>query len=227
MFNTAVSLFAAHRVRPFQAELANHYPLFRKAWMRVPVQATAFAGAYYVAAQLQLKLFPRFSKKWSKPSERPGVTPNTYLNNHDLISKFRFFEDGMAQADAKTEVERYLDIYTSGPLTKAEMLNRFAEGKPIDANFAKNFKIKRQGKDKDDIFWSLGKIHGLENIALCDLEELKATKGDPIKIQALVNKAHDAPRPTPPATFELALEEAYKNLEAYKAAVENFGGNGK
>jgi hypothetical protein len=67
----------------------------------------------------------------------------------------------------------------------------------------------------------------LENIALCDLEELKATKGDPIKIQALINKAHDAPRPATPVSFEKALEEAEKSLEAYKAAIENFGGKGK
>jgi hypothetical protein len=169
----------------------------------------------------------RFSKKWYSPTERMGVNSNTYLNNNDLISKFRFFEDGVASADAKSDVEKYLDIYTSGPLTKSEMLNRFAEGKSVDQHFAKNFKIKRMGKDKDDIFWSLGKIHGLENIALCDFEELKATKGDPLKIQALVDKAHDSPRPLPPATFELALEEAYANLEAYKAAVEDFGGKGK
>jgi hypothetical protein len=164
-------------VRPFQNELANHYPLFRKSWMRVPVQATAFMGAYYVVAQLQHKLFMRFSKKWYRPgpNNKQGVNANTYLNNNDLISKFRFFEDGVASADAKSEVEHYLDIYTSGPLTKAEMLNRFAEGKPVDEHFAKNFKIKRMGKDKDDLFWSLGKIHGLENIALCDPEELAAT----------------------------------------------------
>jgi hypothetical protein len=75
--------------------------------MRVPVQATAFMGAYYVAAQLQHKLFMRFSKKWYRPSptDRQGLNANTYLNNHDLISKFRFFEDGVASADAKSEVE--------------------------------------------------------------------------------------------------------------------------
>ena len=150
--------------------------------MKVPIQASAFGAAYYVASQLQHKLFLRFSNKFYRPESRLGVTPNTYLNNHDLISKFRFFEDGVASADARSDVENYLDIYTSGPLTKAEMLNRFAEGKPVDPNFSKNFKVKRMGKDKDDIFWSLGKIHGLENIALCDLEEVKATKGDPIKL---------------------------------------------
>lgn len=195
--------------------------------MKVPIQATAFGAAYYVAAQLQHKLFLRFSNKFYRPEGRLGVNPNTYLNNHDLISKFRFFEDGVASADAKSDVEKYLDIYSSGPLTKAEMLNRFAEGKPVDPNFSKNFKIKRMGKDKDDIFWSLGKIHGLENIALCDIDELKATKGDPMKIQALINQAHDAPRPKAPASFEKAVEEAYESLEAYKSAIENFGGKGK
>lgn len=62
------------------------------------------------------------------------------MNNHDLISKFRIFEEGsVAQADSQSQVESYLDIYSSGPLTKAEMLNRIAEGKPVDENFAKKF----------------------------------------------------------------------------------------
>jgi hypothetical protein len=47
----------------------------------------------------------------------------------------------------------YLDLYTSGPLTKAELLNRIADGLPVDPNFAKKFRIKRAGKDKNDIFW--------------------------------------------------------------------------
>jgi hypothetical protein len=40
-----------------------------------------------------------------------------------------------------------------------------ADGLPVDPLFASKFKIKRKGKDKDDIFWSLGKVHGIENIA--------------------------------------------------------------
>jgi hypothetical protein len=58
-----------------------------------------------------------------------------------------------------------------------------------------------------------GKIHGLENIALCDLEDIKACRGDPVKLQALVNKVHDAPRQLPPASFEEALSKLYKDLE--------------
>lgn len=41
--------FAAHRVMPFQTEAAKFHPLFRKSWMKFPMMATAFAGAYYVA----------------------------------------------------------------------------------------------------------------------------------------------------------------------------------
>ena len=44
------------------------------------------------------------------------------------------------------------------------------------------------GKDQDDLFWNYGKIHGLENIAFVDPEELEQTKGNPFKLQALINK---------------------------------------
>jgi hypothetical protein len=65
-----------------------------------------------------------------------------------------------------------LDLYTSGPLTKSELLNRIADGLPVDPNFAKKFRIKRAGKDKNDIFWAVGKIHGLENLAFATPEEI-------------------------------------------------------
>jgi hypothetical protein len=57
-----------------------------------------------------------------------GISGNSYLNNHDLISKFRFFEGDRAHADSETEVKEYLDIYHTGPLTKASLLDRIAEG---------------------------------------------------------------------------------------------------
>ena len=62
------------------------------------------------------------------------------------------------------------------------MLNRMADGKTNDPEFAKRFQIKRRGKDKDDIFWTLGKVHGIENIALVDQDALIATGGCPMKI---------------------------------------------
>lgn len=102
-----------------------------------------------------MKFFGKyFSKSYYEFEKFRGVSPEVYLNNHDLISKFRIFEEGsVAHADSSREVEGYLDLYNSGPLTKAEMLNRMNQGKSVDERFAKNFKIKRMGKDKDDIFW--------------------------------------------------------------------------
>ncbi len=70
-----------------------------------------------------------------------------------------------ASADSKAEVQNYLDLYTLGPMSKAELLNRLADNLPVDPDFANKWRIKRMGKDKDDLFWSFGKIHGLENIA--------------------------------------------------------------
>jgi|TARA_B110001450_G_scaffold250470_1_gene269185 hypothetical protein len=113
----------------------------RKSWMRLPIASIAFGGAYWMASLLQMKFFTKyFSYNFHRVTTNPGISPETYLNNHDLISKFRIFEEGsVAHADAANSVENYLDIYSSGPLTKSEMLNRIAEGKPVDANFAKKF----------------------------------------------------------------------------------------
>lgn len=153
-----------------------------------------------------------------------GIGQNCYLANHDLISKFRIFESGVGHADSQQEVEDYLDIYTSGPLTKAEMLNRIADGRKVDAAFQKRFQFKREGRDKDDIFWSYGKIHGLENLALCDPEELKQADGDPIALQRLVDKANDAEKPLPPGSYDLLIQALHDELEVYKIEIDNFGG---
>jgi hypothetical protein len=89
-----------------------------------------------------------------------------------LISKFRFFENGEVAAEAQSEIQNYLNVYNTAPMTKAELLNRIADGKPVDPAFASKFKIKRRGRDMDDIFWRYGKIHGLENIAFATEEEI-------------------------------------------------------
>jgi len=197
-----------------QREAALSYPLFRKTWMKVPIRLGVFTCGYYVANQMQTRFFPKLSYKYYKTHEdnKVGVSPNTYLANHDLISKFRFFENQGTHASAKTDIENYLDFYTSGPLTKAEMLNRFAEGRFVDPAFQAKFKIKRMGKDKNDIFWTLGKVHGLENLALCSLEELEATGGNPMLLQDLANKANDAPKSDGPGSFDQALIELKKSL---------------
>jgi hypothetical protein len=124
----------------------------------------------------------------------------------DMISKFRFFENGEAQCDASSEINNYLNVYTNQPLTKADLLDRIADGQEVDPAFASKFKIKRAGKDKDDLFWTYGKIHGLENLAFASEEEFRACKGDPKKIQNLVDRINDQEKPLPPQNFEKSVE---------------------
>ena len=92
-------------------------------------------GAGYCASQMQTHLFPKFSKKYYV-NATGGVSGNTFLNNHDLISKFRFFEGDRAYADSESQVQEYLDVYTTGPLTKVGLLDRLADGQDIDPEYA-------------------------------------------------------------------------------------------
>ena len=205
-----VGAFAAYKAGPLQREAAASYPLFRKAWMRFPFQASVFCGAYYCAGQLQTRIFPKFSKSFYRAKDgRNGISPNSYQANHDLISKFRLFEGNTASADTKTEVESYIDLYSQGPATKADLLNRMADNLPVNPDFANKFQVKRMGKDKDDIFWAFGKIHGLENIAYCSLEDVMKTEGDPMALQHLVDQANDAPKPLKPQCFDACVLDAY------------------
>jgi hypothetical protein len=79
------------------------------------------------------------------------------------------------------------------------------------------FRVKIQGKDHDELFWSFGKIHGLENIAFVDPEELKQTNGNPVAIQELVNKVD---KPTLQIdSWEHLIDELSVALDKYKASV--------
>lgn len=49
LLNSSIGLFAAYKAYPFQQAAAGTYSLFRKAWMRVPIQLSAFTAAYYCA----------------------------------------------------------------------------------------------------------------------------------------------------------------------------------
>lgn len=83
------------------------------------------------------------------------------------------------------------------------------------------FQVKRAGADADDMFWSYGKIHGLENIAFCDLDEVKATNGNPILLQQLINKVNG-----PSVSFgshEELVAATNKKLDEYKKIVNEMG----
>jgi hypothetical protein len=95
LFNSIVGGYCAYKMAPIQREAALSYPIFRKPWMQIPIKLTVFASAYYMSNQFQTRFFPKMSWKYWKHAPGggfSGIKAETYLNNHDLISRFRFFE---------------------------------------------------------------------------------------------------------------------------------------
>lgn len=111
-------------------------------------------------------------------------------------------------------------MYQNGPLTKADMLHRLNNGQKVDQKFAKNFQIKRAGRDKDNYFWNWGKLHGLENIVYVDENEAAQAFGDPWKMQILLNKANDAPKPLPPHSFDQLVENLQNSMIRYRNSID-------
>ena len=86
------------------------------------------------------------------------------------------------------------------------------------------FQVKRSGKDVDDYFWAMGKVHGLENIAFVDTEALLATEGNPVKIQRLIN---DLDRSSVPkvGSYDELRERTQSAMQEYREAVEKMSLN--
>ena len=86
-------------------------------------------------------------------------------------------------------------MYDKDPLSKPQLLDHLVKRISEQTDLTEVFRVKRQGKDSNPIFWQFGKIHGLENIAFCDPAELAACNGNPYTLQKLVNKVSplDAP----------------------------------
>ena len=97
------------------------------------------------------------------------------------MSKFRLFET-FDSPNPKGNIADYVSLYSTDPLTKTELIDNIALHALKEFDLGNMFKVKRRGKDKDPIFWSFGKIHGLENIAFADPLEVEATGGNPVRI---------------------------------------------
>lgn len=98
------------------------------------------------------------------------------------------------------------------------MVNNIALNALKEFDLGKLFRVKRAGKDKDPMFWSFGKIHGLENIAFADPEEVKATNGNPVKIQKIVDRFEGYNFPVD--SYEHLVQELQKSLTTYKATLD-------
>jgi hypothetical protein len=155
--------------------------------MRFPIYSAAFICAYYGGIQLPGRIFYKLS-----PQKNEGITHAVYSSSVDMVSKFRLFET-FDTPDSRNDMAGYLSVYGTQPFTKNEMIDKIALHALKEFDLGKIYRIKKAGKDRDPMFWSFGKIHGLENIAFADPQEVKETKGNPVKIQQIVDRFEGAP----------------------------------
>ena len=97
------------------------------------------------------------------------------------MSRFRLFEEN-EHLSHEDKVLNYLSMYAKDPLTKPELVDQMMKNMLKDKDVVSKFQVKRSGKDLDDFYYSFGKVHGLENIAFVDPEELAKTNGNPVAL---------------------------------------------
>jgi hypothetical protein len=83
--------------------------------------------------------------------------------------------------------------------------------------------VRRLGKDKNDVFWLIGKIHGLENIVFATEEEIKACKGNPVEMQLLMDKCSERGGEARFGSREEILSEGMESFRKYKEVVNAMG----
>lgn len=164
MWGTACGAFAAYKAGPVQRELANSIRVFRKPWLRYTGQIAAFSFAYYVGTQMPMRLFRLASK------DNVGATHDIKVAQADVVSRFRLFDESehVGKSSQYENYANYLATYASDPLSKPELLDQMMKNIKKNVDLSKVFRVKRSGADLDDIFYTFGKVHGLENIAFCD-----------------------------------------------------------
>ena len=98
-----------------------------------------------------------------------------------MVARFRLF-DKIPEVDSERDIQFYLKEHTTKPYSKVELIDRAMSEALKETDITKLFRVKPCGRDRDPIFWSFGKIHGLENIAFADSKELLETNGNPVKL---------------------------------------------
>ena len=205
---------AAYKFMPLQREMEASQAIFRKAWMRVPMLAGVFGTAYYLALQLPVRFFQKATHR------NQAITNETYYGRHDLVGRFRIFENEKGADSAEDQLLDHLAMYDKDPLSKPELVNQLMKRISEQTDLTEVFRIKRLGKDSNDFFWKFGKIHGLENIAFCDPAELAKCGNNPYAIQQLINKVTPEDIPGVGSNQELrdSITEA---LGDYKAKIDS------
>lgn len=64
LWGSAIGAAAAYKTVPMVKDLQHSFRLFRKPWMRYPIQLSTFAFAYYCGSQLPNRILVKFSKNY-------------------------------------------------------------------------------------------------------------------------------------------------------------------
>ena len=116
LFGSVAGAFAAWKVLPIQQDLSRHHALFRKTWMRFPLQLSAFGIAYYCAVQLPSRFFRKFFV-WNND----GINADIYKGENDLVGRFRLHEN-QEYVSSEDDILNYLSMYAKDPLTKPQLV---------------------------------------------------------------------------------------------------------
>ena len=92
----------------------------------------------------------RFFQKATHRNE--GISSDTYQGKHDLVGRFRLFETNKTSS-AEDNLLNHMAMYDKDPLSKPELLEHMVKNISDQTDLSEVFRIKRQGKDKSDIFW--------------------------------------------------------------------------
>ena len=212
LWGVACGSLAVYKWMPIQREMEASNAMLRKRWMRYPFVAGVFGFAYFIGLQMPVRFFQKATHR------NEGISNDTYMGSHDLVGRFRLFE----KDNTPSEEDRLLDhlaMYDKDPLSKPELIEHMVKRISEKTDLTEVFRIRRQGKDLNPFFWSFGKIHGLENIAFCDPKDLAETRGNPYKLQQLVNKVNYENIPGTSSAQELE-DSLQQSLAEYKAIID-------
>lgn len=191
----------------YQTYARNYFALFRKPWMRPIIPFAFFYAGWYGGRQLRQRVLGRW-----KPidHERKSGDP-------DILSKFRAADKpsftNESQLDIVRKLSQYADLSTNGinKAIEAEAEERLSAGDL--------YRVKRIGRDENDIHFMFSKIHGLENIKYVEDHILKECAGDPVKLQRAIYEAK-IPQITA-NSYEELMQNQEEQLKKYKETVNN------
>ena len=216
LWGVACGGLAAYKWMPIQREMEASSAILRKQWMRYPILASVFGMAYFVGLQMPVRFFQKLTHR------NEGISSESYKGKHDLVGRFRIFEGETQTSSAEDQLLDHLAMYDKDPLSKPELLEHMVKRIQQQTDLEQVFRVKRQGKDANPIFWAFGKIHGLENIAFCDPAEVAKVQGNPVKLQKLINQVRPEDKPGF-SSYQDLEDNLQQALSDYKASVEKLG----